>query len=134
MRSSTSAILQYVPFSTNLPTVMLARVERIKSRLQSYLAGAKDVYTRIVENLDGTQLMMPSTAVYNIINPRRACAARVTVVVLSVCLSVCASSRTTGYEAANEWYQRVVNNEKMDKLTWRFFRNDCVPEIWCENK
>jgi hypothetical protein len=43
---------------------MLARVERIKSRLQSYLASAKDVYTRIVENLDGTQLMMPSTAVY----------------------------------------------------------------------
>ena len=90
---------------------MLARVERIKSRLQSYLASAKDVYTRIVENLDGTQLMMPSTAVFN---PRRACAARVTVVVLSVCLSVRASSRTTGYEAANERYQRVVNNEKMD--------------------
>ena len=62
------------------------------------------------------------------INPRRACAARVTAVVLSVCLSVClsvrASSRTTGYEAANQWYQRVVNNEKMD----------CVPEIWRENK
>ena len=48
------------------------------------------------------------------INPRRACAARVTVVVQSVCLSVRASSRTTGYEAANEWHQRVVNNEKMD--------------------
>ena len=47
------------------------------------------------------------------INPRRACAARVTVV-LSVCLSVRASSRTTGYEAANEWHQRVVNNEKID--------------------
>ena len=35
-------------------------------------------------------------------------------VCLSVCLSVRASSRTTGYEAANEWHQRVVNNEKMD--------------------
>ena len=33
----------------------------------------------------------------------------------SVGLSVRASSRTTGYEAANEWYQRVVNNEKIDK-------------------
>ena len=33
---------------------------------------------------------------------------------LSVCPSVHASSRTTGYEAANEWHQRVVNNEKMD--------------------
>ena len=53
-----------------------------------------------------------------IINPRRACAARVTVVVLSFCLSVClsvrASSSTTGYEAANEWHQRVVNDEKIN--------------------
>ena len=32
----------------------------------------------------------------------------------SVCLSVRASSRTTGYEAANEWHQRIVNNEKID--------------------
>ena len=46
-----------------------------------------------------------------IINPRRACAARVTVVVLCVCLSVCLStpdySRTTGYEAAYERYQHL---------------------------
>ena len=46
-----------------------------------------------------------------IINPRRACAARVTVVVLCVCLSVCLSvrdySRTTGYEAAYERYQQL---------------------------
>ena len=50
-----------------------------------------------------------------IINPRRACAARVTVVVLCVCLSVCLSvclfvyyySRTTGYEAAYERYQQI---------------------------
>ena len=34
------------------------------------------------------------------INPRRACAARVTVVGLSVCLCVDAYSGTTGYEAA----------------------------------
>ena len=44
-----------------------------------------------------------------IINPRRACAVRVTVV--SVCLSVCLSvsnySRTTGYEAAYERYQQL---------------------------
>ena len=32
----------------------------------------------------------------------------------SVGLSVRASSRTIGYEAANEWHQRVVNNEKID--------------------
>ena len=47
----------------------------------------------------------------DIINPRRACAARVTVVVLCVCLSVCLSiydySRTTGYEAAYERYQQI---------------------------
>ena len=50
-----------------------------------------------------------------IINPRRACAARVTVlgvcVCLSVCLFVCLSvddySRTTGYEAAYERYQQL---------------------------
>ena len=46
-----------------------------------------------------------------IINPRRACAARVTVVVLCVCLSVCLFvthySRTTGYEAAYERYQQI---------------------------
>ena len=45
-----------------------------------------------------------------IVNPRRACAARVTVVVLSVCLSVCLCtfySRTTGYETAYERYQQL---------------------------
>ena len=42
-----------------------------------------------------------------IINPRRACAARVTVLGLSVCLSVDAYSGTTGYEAAYELYKRV---------------------------
>ena len=49
------------------------------------------------------------------INPRRACAARVTVVVLSVRPSVRPSvrlcvqtkSRTTGYEAAYELYQQL---------------------------
>ena len=47
----------------------------------------------------------------HIINPRRACAARVTVVGLCVCLFVCLSvddySRTTGYEAAYERYQQL---------------------------
>ena len=50
-----------------------------------------------------------------LINPRRACAARVTVVVLSVRPSVRLSvrlcvqtkSRTTGYEAAYERYQQL---------------------------
>ena len=46
-----------------------------------------------------------------LINPRRACAARVTVVVLCVCLFVRLFvhdySRTTGYEAAYERYQQL---------------------------
>ena len=46
---------------------------------------------------------MDSKMPYFLINPRRACAARVTVVVLCVCLSV----RTTGYEAAYERYQQL---------------------------
>ena len=55
----------------------------------------------------------------DVINPRRACAARVTVVGLCVCLSVCLFvclfvclsvddySRTTRYEAAYERYQQL---------------------------
>ena len=42
-----------------------------------------------------------------VINPRRACAARVIVVVLCVCLFVSDYSRTTGYEAAYERYQQL---------------------------
>ena len=60
------------------------------------------------------------------INPRRACAARVTV---SVRLSTLVLALQAGYEAANEWHQRVLNDEKID-IMWRFSRNDCVPEIW----
>ena len=65
----------------------------------------------------------------DIINPRRACAARVTVVVLSFCLSVRASSRTTGYKAANEWHQRVVNNEKMDINVAIFLKRLCSRDM-----
>ena len=42
-----------------------------------------------------------------LVNPRRACAARVTVVGLCVCLFVDNYSRTTGYEAAYERYQQL---------------------------
>ena len=46
-----------------------------------------------------------------LVNLRRACAARVTVLGLCVCLSVCLAvydySRTTGYEAAYERYQQL---------------------------
>ena len=58
-----------------------------------------------------------------IINPRRACAARVTVLRVSVCLSVCLSvdaySGTTGYEAAYELYKRVQIYKGL-KITRRF--------------
>ena len=43
-----------------------------------------------------------------VVNPRRACAARVTVL---VCLSVDAYSGTTGYEAANKRNQRLQNHK-----------------------
>ena len=53
-------------------------------------------------------LPLVHNAQHSLVNPRRACAARVTVVVLCVCLSVRLFvyyySRTTGYEAAYERY------------------------------
>ena len=58
-----------------------------------------------------TGLAVRNLHIDSIINPRRACAARVTVVVLCVCPSVCLFvhdySRTTGYEAAYERYQHL---------------------------
>ena len=51
-----------------------------------------------------------------VINPRRACAARVTVLGLSVSQSVCVSvydySRTAGNEAASERYQQLQRNKR----------------------
>ena len=47
---------------------------------------------------------IPLDRVIGVVNPRRACAARVTVLGLCVCLSVDDYSRTTGYEAAYERY------------------------------
>ena len=51
-----------------------------------------------------------------LVNPRRACAARVTVLGLSVRLSVCLSlylySRTTGNEAVRERYTRLQHNKR----------------------
>ena len=66
------------------------------------------------------------------VNPRRACAARVTVLGLSVCLS----TRVLALQATRQpmsgtngfWTTRSLI------LTWRFYWNDCVPEIWRENK
>ena len=44
---------------------------------------------------------------HHIINPRRACAARVTVLGLCVCLSVTTFSAATRNETAKKRYQRV---------------------------
>ena len=53
-----------------------------------------------------THVHISNCSIIVLINPWRACAARVTVVGLCVCLFVCLSvddySRTTGYEAAYE--------------------------------
>ena len=61
--------------------------------------------------VDKMKVITDSMMSSGLINPRRACAARVTVLVLCVCLSVCLSvsnySRTTGYEAAYERYQQL---------------------------
>ena len=59
----------------------------------------------------------------SVINPRRACAARVTVVGLCVCLCVCLFvclfvddySRTTGHEAAYERYHQLQCYKGMKK-------------------
>ena len=49
---------------------------------------------------------------FSIVNPRRACPARVMVVVLSVCLSVPHYSRNTGNEAASKRYQQLQCNKR----------------------
>ena len=46
-----------------------------------------------------------------VVNPRRACAARVTVLCQSVCLSD--YSGTTGNEAASERYQKLQCNKRL---------------------
>ena len=56
-----------------------------------------------------------------IINPRRACAARVTVVVLSVCLSVCAHS-ILGLQATRRLMSDTnsFSATRERKIMWRF--------------
>ena len=51
----------------------------------------------------------------NVVNPRRACAARVTVVVLSFCLSVCLS--VTTFSAATS------NKTANKRYHWLYFKN-----------
>ena len=58
----------------------------------------------------------------NIINPRRACAARDTVLDLSVCVCFDTYSGTTGSEAAYEQYQRLQNNANLKSETTIFLK------------
>ena len=70
--------------------------------------------------------------IYSIINPRRACAARVTVlalcvclsvrlsVCLSVCLSVTALAATAFVSACNEWHLRHYYRLFLDLSSWIF--------------
>ena len=65
-----------------------------------------------------------------VINPRRACAARVTVVGLCVCvcLSVYDYSRTAGCETAYERYQQFqpCASNRAESLHLRAFHCDCA--------
>ena len=73
---------------------------------------------------------------HTVINPRRACAARVTVVVLCVCLSVCLSTTILALQATTRLMSDTnsFSATRARKIMWRFRRNDCVREIWRENK
>ena len=51
--------------------------------------------------------MGPAHTATDVVNPRRACAARVTVLGLCVCLSVTTFSAATRNETAKKRYQRV---------------------------
>ena len=67
--------------------------------------------------------------VCTLINPRRACAARVP----SVCLSVTTSSATTRNETTKQRYQRVHRYTGFI-LKRRFSYNCCVQKLWREKR
>ena len=73
-----------------------------------------------------------------VINPRRACAVRVIVLGLCVCLSVRLSAAILAlqaiYEVAHKRYQRLQSYTNLLKLKGRFSENNCVREICRENK
>ena len=71
----------------------------------------------------------------DIINPRRACAAGVTVVGLCVrlcCLSVCLSTTILALQATRRLMSDTnsFSATRAWKTMWRFCWNDCVREIW----
>ena len=76
----------------------------------------------------------------SIINPWRACAARVTVVVLCVCLSVCVSVCLSTTILTLQATRQLMSDTKSfsatraRKVMWRFCCNNCVREMWRKNK
>ena len=78
----------------------------------------------------------PTELTSHIINPQRACAAKVTVVGLSVCLSVCLSTRILALQATRRPISDTSGFRTMRawNVKWRFSWNDCVREICLENK
>ena len=67
-----------------------------------------------------------------VVNPRRACAARVTVVGLCVCLSVCLSTTILALQAMRRLMSDTnsFSATRAWKIMWRFCWNDGVREIW----
>ena len=59
---------------------------------------------------------------YILINPRRACAARVTVVVLCVCVSVCVSTTILALQATRRLMSDTssFSATRVGKIMWRF--------------
>ena len=88
---------------------------RRASELQRNLFSSLWKQAQGYKNISSAGNTINCISILPLINPRRACAARVTVVVLCVCPSVRPSvclfvhdySRTTGYEAAYERYQHL---------------------------
>ena len=98
------------------------------------------MYNRLLYNI---QLPSHFTGVwYNITSdqnnskPRRACAARVTVVVLCACLFVCLSATILALQATRRLMSDTnrFSATRAGKRMWRFRWNHCVREIWRENK
>ena len=75
-------------------------------------------------------------ALFCIVNPRRACAARVTVLGLSMCLSVCLSTLILALQATRRpmSYTNGFRSTSAGIIKRRFPCNGCVREIWRENK
>ena len=78
-------------------------------------------------------IMRASNFAGAVVNPRRACAARVTVVG-PVCVSVTQhlTSRMSNRAIKNLYY--ILSGIRSSKILWGFLLNDCVQELWRETQ